>query len=128
MNWSASATSKGLITTDPAQGLEIGADDQSPRSANTKHRFPFSGVIDEVRLYFQAADEAQIAKRFEDGSEISSEAVLAVSFDDGTARDHSTYRNDGTLEGGKLVEGKFGKAIQFSAREKRRRQQHNETG
>uniref|UniRef100_UPI003561D9C6 hypothetical protein n=1 Tax=Stieleria sp. TaxID=2795976 RepID=UPI003561D9C6 len=45
-----------------------------------------------------------------------SDAVLAVSFDDGTARDHSLHRNNGTLEGGKLVEGKFGKAVQFTSR------------
>jgi hypothetical protein len=72
-------------------------------------------VIDEVRLYFLAASDAQIEKRHEDGSEISSNAVLAVSFDDGSARDHSVHRNNGTVQGD-LVEGKFGKAIQFSGK------------
>lgn len=109
------AVSKGLITADPAQGLEIGADGQTA-VGDYKSPSPFSGVIDEVRLYFHAASDAQVAKRFEDGSEISSDAVLVVSFDDGTARDHSTHRHDGTLAGGKLVDGKFGKAVQFSAR------------
>jgi outer membrane protein assembly factor BamB len=103
---------KGLIAKDPAQAMEIGIDAQSAVGEYAVTQF--TGIIDEVRLYFHAADDQQIAKRFEDGSEISSDAVLAVSFDDGSARDHSTARNDGTLEGGKLVEGKFGKAIQFS--------------
>jgi outer membrane protein assembly factor BamB len=46
---------------------------------------------------------------------LSDEAVLAVSFDDGSARDHSLSRNNGTVEGGSLVDGKFGKALQFTA-------------
>ncbi len=109
--------SKGLISKDPAQGLEIGADAQSPVGEyNTI--LPFTGIIDEVRLYFSAADDAQILRRYADGSEISSDAVLAVSFDDGSARDHSIHRHDGTIEGGQIVEGKFGKAVQFSARRK----------
>lgn len=111
----AEGQSLGLIHTDPAQGMDIGADGQTA-VGDYNSPLTFSGAIDEVRLYFLAASEEQIAKRFNDGSEISSDAVLAVSFDDGTARDHSLHRNNGTLEGGKLVEGKFGKAIQFTAR------------
>jgi hypothetical protein len=107
---------KGLIAKDPAQAMEIGTDAQS--AVGNYNVMQFTGVIDEVRLYFHAADEQQIAKRFKDGSEISSDAVLVVSFDDGSARDHSLSRNNGTLEKGKLVDGKFGKAIQFSAGKK----------
>lgn len=111
----ASGKSKGLIHTDPAQGMDIGADAASAVGDYTSPA-PFGGAIDEVRLYFAAASEAQIQKRYDDGSEISADAVLAVSFDDGTARDHSLHRNNGTLEGGKIIEGKFGKAVQFTAR------------
>ncbi|TWU06489.1 outer membrane protein assembly factor BamB family protein [Stieleria varia] len=110
-----SGVANGLLSTDPVQGLDVGADGQSA-VGEYKSPMPFSGAIDEVRLYFLAANAEQIAKRYNDGSEISSEAVLAVSFDDGTARDHSLHRNNGTLEGGKLIDGKFGKAVQFSAR------------
>lgn len=108
----AEGEAKSLIATDPAQALEIGTDAQT--SVGNYRVTQFTGIIDEVRLYFQAATDEQIAKRYADGSEISSDAVLAVSFDDGSARDHSTARNNGTVEKGKLVEGKFGKAIQFS--------------
>jgi hypothetical protein len=102
----------GLISKDPAQGLEIGTDAQG--SVGNYEVTQFTGAIDEVRLYFQAASAQQIAKRFQDGSEISSDAVLAVSFDDGSARDLSLHRNNGTVEGGKLIEGKVGSALQFS--------------
>ncbi len=109
--------SHGLITKDPAQGLEVGADAQTG-VGEYKTTMPFTGIIDEVRLYFLAADKNQILRRYAEGSEISSEAVLAVSFDDGTARDHSLHRNNGTVEQGKVVDGKYGKAIQFSAKQK----------
>ncbi|WP_182870943.1 outer membrane protein assembly factor BamB family protein [Stieleria mannarensis] len=111
----ASGKSSGLIHIDPAQGMDVGADGQTA-VGNYTSPLPFSGAIDEVRLYFRAATAEQVAKRYDDGSEISADAVLAVSFDDGTARDHSLHRNNGTLEGGKPVEGKFGKAVQFTSR------------
>jgi hypothetical protein len=110
----AEGTSEHFVDQDPAQALEIGADAGTAvgdyNSPNT-----FTGIIDEVRLYFSSFDDQAIAKRFVSGEELSDEAVLAVSFDDGSARDHSLSRNNGTLEGGKLVEGKFGKAMQFTA-------------
>ncbi|NNE00098.1 MAG: PQQ-binding-like beta-propeller repeat protein [Pirellulaceae bacterium] len=108
-------TASGLIKNDPAQAMEVGADGQTA-VGNYKSPMPLTGIVDEVRLYFAAATDQQIASRYADGSEISADAVLAVSFDDGSARDHSVKRNNGTLEGGKLVDGKFGKAIQFSAK------------
>ncbi|QDV83593.1 PQQ-binding-like beta-propeller repeat protein [Planctomycetes bacterium TBK1r] len=111
----ATGKAGGLIHIDPAQGMDIGADGQTA-VGNYTSPLPFAGAIDEVRLYFQPASAEQIARRYADGSEISSDAVLAVSFDDGTARDHSLHRNNGTLEGGKLVDGKFGKAVQFTSR------------
>lgn len=105
-----------LLKSDPAQAMEVGLDAQT---AVGKYKSPngFTGIIDDVRLYFLAASSEQIAKRYKDGSEISSNAVLAVTFDDGSARDYSVHRNNGTAQG-KLVEGKFGKAIQFSGRRK----------
>jgi hypothetical protein len=73
-----------------------------------------SGIIDEPRLYFASFDDEQIAKRFEEGGELSDTAVLAASFDDGSARDHSLHRNNGTVENAKMVDGKFGMALQFT--------------
>jgi hypothetical protein len=103
----------GFISQDPAQGLEIGTDAGS--YVGDYNAPQFVGIVDELRLYFHEATEEQIANRFRDGSEIAADAVLAVSFDDGTARDHSTFRHNGTVENAKLVDGKYGKALQFLA-------------
>lgn len=110
----AEGTATGLIDKDPAQGMEVGGDDQS---AVGEYQSPnlFGGVIDEVRLYFSAATDEQIAARFQDGSEVSNDPLLVVGFDDGTARDLSTYRHNGTVGGGKSVEGRVGQGIQFTS-------------
>lgn len=102
-----------LISKDPAQGLEIGAD-MGGSVGNYESPSGFSGLIDEVRIHFNTFPDAEIAGRFKEGIELADDAALAVSFDDGSARDLSTNRNNGTLEGGKVVEGKVGQAVQFS--------------
>ena len=104
-----------LLTKDPAQGMEIGADDGGAVGEYTSP-FQFVGIIDEVRLYFNATDDAAVAERFKDSSELAADPVLVVNFDDGSARDMSLQRNNGTLNGGKIVTGKIGEAVQFSAR------------
>lgn len=111
----ADGNASGLLTKDPAQALEVG-DDVGGSVGEYASPFQFVGIIDEVRLFFTAAEEAAIAQRFMDGSEISADPALVVSFDDGTARDMSTYRNNGTLNGGKIVTGRMGQGIQFSAK------------
>ncbi len=111
----AEEVATGLLTKDPAQGLEIGADAGSAVGEYDSPN-PFAGIIDEFRLYMNAIDDAAIAERFKNGSELGNDPRLVVTFDDGTVRDFSTHRNNGTLEGGTLVEGKFGNAIQFTAK------------
>jgi len=109
----AEGKSPGRITQDPVQGLEVGTD---AGSFVGEYNAPqFVGIVDEVRLYFHGATSEQVKLRYSDGSEIAGDAVLAVSFDDGTARDHSTFRHNGTVENAKLVDGKYGKALQFIA-------------
>lgn len=113
----AAGEATGLLNSDPAQGMEVGGDDQT---AVGDYHSPnaFTGVIDELRLYFTAATAEQISARFSDGSELAEDPALVVGFDDGTARDLSTHRHDGTLAGGKPVDAKFGRGIQFAARKK----------
>ncbi len=110
----ATGKATGLLSKNPATGMEIGSDEGST-VGEPNSTAGFTGIVDEFRLYHLAASDSQIADRYKNGAEISSEAVLAVSFDDGTARDDSTSRNNGTIEGGKQVEGKVGNAIQFSS-------------
>lgn len=104
-----------LLTKDPAQLMEIGADDGGA-VGNYQSPFQFVGIIDEVRLFFKAAEDAAVAERFKDASEMFADPVLVVSFDDGTARDMSLERNNGTLIGGKVVSGKVGQAVQFTGK------------
>ncbi len=111
----AAGKATGFLTKQPADGLEIGSDENST-VGEAASSVGFTGVIDEVRLYYSAADDQQVVDRFKKGSEISSDAVLAIGFDDGSARDDSISRNNGTVEGGKPVEGKLGNAMQFSSK------------
>lgn len=111
----AEGVASSLISKDPAQGMEIG-DDAAGSVGEYPSPFPFGGIIDEVRLYFTAVSAERIAERYEDDSELSGDPALVVSFDDGSARDLSTFRNNGTLEGGNVVEGHVGKGIQFTNR------------
>ena len=120
-------TATSLLKTDPVQAMEVGADMQSG-VGNYKSPLQLTGIVDEVRLYFAAATPEQIAKRYDNGSEISADAVLAVSFDDGSARDHSLKRHNGTVEGAELADGKFGKALKFTAKKKKGSNKNNNQG
>ena len=108
------AKATGLLSGDPAQEMEVGADAGSP-VGEYKSPFQLTGIVDEVRLYFDAATAEQINSRYEDGNEISGNAVLAVSFDDGSARDHSLKRNNGTIENATMADGKYGKGLKVAA-------------
>lgn len=110
----AEGTASGLLAGDPAQAMEVGSDAGTAVGEYTGPN-TLTGVVDEVRLYFQEFDAAAIAARFKTEQELSDEAVLAVSFDDGSARDYSLHQNNGTVQGGKPTEGKFGKGLQFVA-------------
>ena len=103
----------GFLTKDPAQGLEIAADLGSG-VGEYQSPFGFTGVIDEVRIYFEAATAAAIKQRYENEVEMGADPKLVVTFDDGSARDMSLYRNNGTVEGGIPIEGHSSKGVRFS--------------
>ena len=105
----AEGTAHKLIASDPAQAMEIGTDGQS--FVGDYKNAQFSGVIDDVRLYFREATAEQIVSRFDRGTEIAADAVLAVSFDDGSARDLSLHQNHGSIKRAKSVEGKVGQGF-----------------
>ncbi|MFO1066879.1 MAG: PQQ-binding-like beta-propeller repeat protein [Pirellulales bacterium] len=109
----AEGKASGLLTKDPAQGLEIAADAGSA-VGEYQSPFGFTGVIDEVRLYFAEATAEQIKARYESDAEVNPDPRLVITFDDGTARDLSLYRNNGTLESGVPIDGHTGKGVRFS--------------
>ncbi len=109
----ASGKASGFLTKDPAQGLEVAADLGSG-VGEYQSPFGFTGVIDEVRIYFEGVSADAIKKRYESELEMGPDPKLVVTFDDGSARDLSLYRNNGTVEGGVPIDGHTGKGIRFS--------------
>lgn len=109
----ASGNATGLIASDPVQAMEIGAD-ETTSVGNYQAPSTFSGAIDEVRLHFAAVSAEDIAARFKDGTAIPAEPVLVVTFDDGSARDMSLRLNNGTIANARPIDGKFGRAMQFT--------------
>ncbi len=112
----SSGESHSLITANPTQGLEVGADDQG---AVGDYRAPngFSGLIDEVRLYHGELSAEQVASRFTDHTaEVpeSAKLVFAWSFDDGTAKDSSGNKLNGKISSAEAVDGRIGKALSFA--------------
>lgn len=110
----ASAKVDGLIPSDPQEAMEIG-DDEGSSVGEYGGPLAFKGSIDQIAVYHRALSAAEIEKHAaakitgaEDG------LVLAYSFDKGAAADLSGNKNDGKIEGGKTVEGRFAKAIQFT--------------
>lgn len=109
----ASGQASGLLTKDPVQGFDIGADSGSA-VGNYESPYGFTGAIDEVRFYLDESTAQQVADRYTTDAEMHAEPHLIITFDDGTARDMSTFRNNGTLEGGIPIDGHNGKAVRFS--------------
>ncbi|MDP6546589.1 MAG: PQQ-binding-like beta-propeller repeat protein [Phycisphaerae bacterium] len=111
-----SAQAAAMITANPQEGMEIGADDASI-VGNYNGAMPFTGLIDEVRVYRRALDATEIAKHASGpGGPTGDEAnlVLACSFDDGKGSDASGNKNHGAVTGGEFAAGKSGKAMKFS--------------
>ena len=110
----ATATTSGLIAKDPAEAMQIGADDGSTVGDYTGP-FGFKGLIDEVRVYHKALSAAAIKKHAETSRPVDQEGmVLCYSFDRGNALDESGYGNHGTLEGAVPVKGRAGQAMKFT--------------
>ena len=110
----ASSKAPGLIAKDPAEAMEIGADDGSTVGDYTAP-FGFNGLIDEVRVYHKALSAAGIKKNAETSQPVDQEGmVLCYSFDKGNALDESGHRNHGKTEGVASVKGRYGQAMKFT--------------
>ncbi len=103
-----------LLTTDPKQPMSIGADENGA-VGDYESPFGFTGVIDEVRVTFAALEDEELKERFEfPQSQPRVEIVTLVDFNDGSARDLSRTRNNGTVEGPTPAEGKVGTGLKFA--------------
>lgn len=113
----ASGKAKNLIPDEPAQSLEIGADDGS---AVGEYKSPnaFIGLIDNVRVYHGTLTEQEVAVAFENpgDAELAAPAVLALSFNRSDTTDESGNGNHGKAEGTRAVKGQLGMAMKFTGR------------
>jgi outer membrane protein assembly factor BamB len=132
-----SAKAPALIAQDPSNAMEIG-EDASSAVGDYSVPFSFTGMIDEVRVYYGTVEADEIARHSAaPGQESAAERVagtrrvpstprrgpsavkdarlvLSMSFDGGDAKDESGRGNHGRIEGAKPVEGKSGKALAFA--------------
>lgn len=118
LNGRSVATGKAhaLLTSNPAQSLDLGSD-TAGAVGNYKGVLPFTGLIDEVRVFHGelSADEiathaAQPGANRADNAEL----VLSLTFDKQPAKDKSGKNNNGVVTGAKQVAGKVEKALAFS--------------
>jgi outer membrane protein assembly factor BamB len=108
--------SSGFIAEDPAQDMEIGADDAGP-VGDYRSPFGLTGLVDEVRVYHGTVTEAELQKHMAAGGPAEAEnarLVISYSFDKGKARDLSGNKNHGKVERCPVVDGKVGKALKFT--------------
>ncbi len=116
-----SARAPSLITSDPAQALEIGADDAGSVG---DYRAPalFAGTIDEVRVYHGTLTDDEIRQRSSDLGRAparGAKLVLSCSFDSGDGADSSGNGNHGRATGVTVTKGKLGNALKFRGRANR---------
>lgn len=119
---SAEDKSSGLIVADPQQALEIGADALSA-VGNYKTPFAFTGIIDDVKIFYGSVTAEEIQKHYADPKNTAvkqATLVLSCSFDKGDAVDASGNKNHGKVQGVKQTKGKFGTAMRFVGRSSRR--------
>ena len=113
------AKAPSLVPSEPAQGLEIGADDGGA-VGDYQSPLGFTGMIDEVRIYHAVLSDEEIADHASTTDRTPTDdrrLVLASTFEGGTAEDVSGNGNDGELDSALSTKGKFGRAVQFSSRQ-----------
>ena len=115
---SSTADASGFLVADPGELMEIGADD-SKNVGEYKSPFPFTGAIDEARVYHRALSPSEVEQQYDQPGKASNDALaLYFSFDKGDARDDSGSKNHGTLEGAKPTDGKLDMAMAFTGERK----------
>jgi len=112
----ASAKAPGLIGGDPAEVMQIGADEGSV-VGNYSSGSGFNGLIDEVKIFHRALTADEIARSASTLNKRASDRtglVLWYTFDDKGFLDVSGNENNGKAEGVKSVRGVMGRAMKFT--------------
>ncbi|MEW6306842.1 MAG: PQQ-binding-like beta-propeller repeat protein [Verrucomicrobiota bacterium] len=110
----AETKAPALIAKKPNQGLQIGAPGASVVSDFGKGA-AYTGLIDQFAIFHRALAPAEIVEHAvqANGVKRGNGAVLAMSFDNGNARDESGNNIDGALSGVDTGKGKVGAALWF---------------
>jgi hypothetical protein len=105
---------QGLITGQPALGLQLGAANNSQVSTFGKGA-PYTGLIDQFAVFSRALSESEIVDHATSANAIKTAkgARLVATFDNGNARDESGNGNDGVLSGVETGKGKVAAALWF---------------
>ena len=103
----ATADAGDFIAADPAQAMEVGAD-EGGAVGDYQSPFGMKGVVDEVRVYHKALTADDIRKHFQNPNQTPKQEeglVLYFSFNDGEATDDSGNGNNGLLQDAHPVKG-----------------------
>jgi outer membrane protein assembly factor BamB len=109
----AETKGKGLISGQPALGLQLGAPAGSQVASFGNS--PYTGLIDQFAVFNRALEETEIVEHANSAAafKASKGVILAASFDNGNARDESGRGNNGVLNGVETGKGKVAAALWF---------------
>lgn len=111
----AEGKTKSFIANNPAQALEIGGDNGGA-VGDYKSPYALVGAVDEVRIFHRELTAAELTESHDDPEKsrrLSSQAQVALTFDNGSARDDSGHKNDGDLGGQPTGQGRIGVCVLF---------------
>ena len=121
----------GVLSANPAQAMEIGADDGG-NVGNYTSPAVLNGALDDVRLYLRALAPDEVAAFAKADTPPTAEdetLVLYHIYDAGKAQDQSDHGNDGVIGGGiNSVKGKYGNAIELGGKGKATRRRRPKRG
>ncbi len=110
----AEAKSPGFISNAPKQGLSLGAAGGSLVSDYGKDE-PYTGMLDQFAIWGKALAPGDIIEHANGANFIQrgNGALLACSFDNGTAKDDAGGAMSGAMSGVETGKGKVGAALWF---------------
>jgi outer membrane protein assembly factor BamB len=110
----AQAPAPGFISRKPAQGLSLGHAGGSLVSDYGKDA-PYTGMLDQFAVWPKALNDKEIVEHANNANYIArgNGAMIACSFDNGTARDDAGGSMMGAISGVETGKGKVGAALWF---------------
>jgi outer membrane protein assembly factor BamB len=110
----AETKANGLIPRRPNIGLELGATGNS-KVSDYGNGEPYSGLLDQFALWPKALSEGELLEHANGANYIKkgNGALLACSFDSGTAADEAGGKVIGAISGVDMGKGKSGRALWF---------------